>query len=81
MVMMQLQTKNHVWKILTTKEHLLVQKEYKQDGEQFWETELTLKVEEGNTHELYNYLTEYIDHEDFALGLTKDIWEYGKERV
>ena len=81
MVMMQLQTKNHVWKILTTEGHLLVQKEYKQEEEQFWETELTVEVTEGNTHQLYSYLSEYIDHEDFALDLTKDIWEYGKERV
>lgn len=81
MVIMQIQTKDHAWQVLVKDEYLLIQKEYKQEEEQFWETELTVEVTEGNTHQLYSYLSEYIEHKDLALNLTKDIWMYGKERV
>ena len=70
MVIMQIQTKDHAWQVLVKDEYLLIQKEYKQEEEQFWETELTVEVTEGNTHQLYSYLAEYIDHKDFALDLT-----------
>ena len=81
MVIMQIQTKDHAWQVLVKDEYLLIQKEYKQEEEQFWETELTVEVTEANTHQLYSYLSEYIEHKDLALDLTKDIWMYGKGRV
>lgn len=66
------------WKVEVQDNHVVIQREHVQNEESYWETELVKPIDTESIHEIFDYLEEFIEHKDFRLAVTKDIWKYAK---
>ena len=75
---MQIQNGDKVWKVEVQENHVVIYRQHSQGGENYWESELMKPVDEESIHEIFEYLSEHVEHKPFRLTLTEDIWEYAK---
>jgi len=79
-IQMQIANGDHVWRAEVESDWLYLQKQYTHDGDEFWETELSVEILEHNVEQVYAYLQEYVSHKGLRLNLTKDVWHYAREQ-
>lgn len=77
---MQIANDDHVWRVEVESDWVYLQKQYTHDGDEFWETELSVEIIEHNVEQVYAYLREYVSHKSLCLDLTKDVWYYAREQ-
>lgn len=80
MLKMQIANGDHVWRVEVENDWVYLQKQYTHDGDEFWETELSVAVIKENTEQVYAYLREYVSHRGLCFDLTKDVWHYAREQ-